>query len=101
LELNDHGVVAIVRNRMEEDDGDGHCGQFAESRLLLTVEAAAELLSVGRTTVYELVATGELASVKIGRSRRIPYQALCRFIARLSDVDRPQWECTTAKQRAA
>ena len=101
MELNDHGDLAIVRSRMEGDDEDGHCGQFAESRLLLTVEAAAELLSLGRTTVYELVATGELASVKIGRSRRIPYEALRRFIARLSDVDRPQSESTTVKQRAA
>jgi excisionase family DNA binding protein len=51
--------------------------------LLLTVEAAAALLSLGRTTVYELLASGELASVKIGRSRRISYDALRLFVDRL------------------
>jgi excisionase family DNA binding protein len=57
-------------------------------RLLLTVEAAAELLSLGRTTVYELVSTGELESVKIGRSRRVPYDALRRYVDRLPyDLD--------------
>jgi excisionase family DNA binding protein len=101
LELNDHGDLAIVRNRMEGNDGDGCCGPFAENRLLLTIEAAAELLSLGRTTVYELVATGELASVKIGRSRRVSYESLRRFAERLSDVGRPQSECASVERRAA
>ena len=44
---------------------------MGDSRLLLTPERAAERLDVGRTTVYGLLATGELESVRIGRSRRI------------------------------
>lgn len=51
-----------------------------ESRLLLTPEAAAERLSCGRSTVYELIQLGQIESIRIGRSRRIPVAALERFI---------------------
>lgn len=40
-------------------------------QLLYTPEAAAEVLSYGRSTVYELMAEGILKYVKRGRSRRI------------------------------
>lgn len=51
--------------------------------MLLTPERAAEQLDVGRTTVYGLIASGELDSVKIGRSRRIPADALVAYVERL------------------
>lgn len=38
-------------------------------RQVYTVGEAAELLGIGRSTAYELVARGELASVKIGGRR--------------------------------
>ena len=40
-------------------------------RMLLTAEEAAESLKVGRCKVYDLIRTGELESIKIGRLRRI------------------------------
>ena len=52
-------------------------------RLLLTPAAAAEKLSLARSTVYQLVLTGELESIKIGRSRRVLADALTDFIDRL------------------
>ena len=52
-------------------------------KVLLTMEEAAERLSLGRTVVYGLVAKGELESVTIGRSRRIPVQALDVYVATL------------------
>jgi excisionase family DNA binding protein len=51
--------------------------------LLHTPEAAAGILSIGRSKTYELMESGELESVKIGRSRRIPHDALERFVERL------------------
>ncbi|HJQ76485.1 MAG TPA: helix-turn-helix domain-containing protein [Acidimicrobiia bacterium] len=53
-------------------------------KLLLRPEEAAELLSIGRSKVYELIGTGELRSVRIGVSRRIPADALLDFVAQLS-----------------
>ncbi|MFG2992783.1 helix-turn-helix domain-containing protein [Streptomyces sp. NPDC048257] len=52
-------------------------------RVLYKVEAAAELLSLGRSTVYELMATGELPFVKLGRARRIRRADLDAFAAQL------------------
>ena len=43
--------------------------------LLLTMSDAARVLSVGRTTMYELVGAGEIEVVHIGRSARVPVAA--------------------------
>ncbi len=51
--------------------------------LLLTVVEAARLLGVGRSTAYELLASGELESVHIGRSRRIPVAAVENYVESL------------------
>lgn len=54
-----------------------------ETTLLLTPEQAAERLGIGRSKVYELIGTGELESVKIGRLRRVPVDALTTFVEHL------------------
>ncbi len=51
--------------------------------LLLTPERAAERLDLGRTKIYELMAAGQIESVKVGRSRRIPVDALVDYVTRL------------------
>ena len=56
-------------------------------RLLLTAEEVAEALHIGRSRVYMLIASKELASVKIGSLRRIPVDAVREFAARLVDVE--------------
>jgi excisionase family DNA binding protein len=53
------------------------------TKLLLTPAEAAELLAVSRSTVYELLAAGVLESVHIGRSRRIPRDALDAYVTGL------------------
>jgi excisionase family DNA binding protein len=52
-------------------------------RVLLSVEEAAERLSVSRTRLYALIKAGDVASVRVGRLRRVPADALLQFIARL------------------
>lgn len=44
--------------------------------LLLRVDEAAEALALSRTKLYELMASGELESVKLGRARRVPVAAI-------------------------
>lgn len=51
--------------------------------LLYKPEKAAELLGIGRSKVFELLALGTLESVTIGRSRRIPRIALETYVAGL------------------
>jgi len=53
------------------------------NKLLLRPEEAAEVLSIGRSKVYELMGTGVLVSVRIGTSRRIPVDALSEFVQEL------------------
>lgn len=52
-------------------------------RLLNSIDEARGQLRLGRSTVCNLIATGELESVKIGRARRIPQDALESYVARL------------------
>ena len=47
---------------------------------LLTVPVVAERLSLSRATVWNLVRTGELQSVQIGKSRRVATDSLDAFI---------------------
>jgi excisionase family DNA binding protein len=51
--------------------------------LLVTVEQAAELLNVGRTTMYGLVAGGTIPTVRIGKCRRVAVDALDAYVAEL------------------
>jgi len=52
-------------------------------RTLLSVEAAADQLSIGRTTMYALIKAGHITTVRIGRLRRVPAEALTAYTARL------------------
>ncbi|WP_338184095.1 helix-turn-helix domain-containing protein [Jatrophihabitans sp.] len=53
-------------------------------KILLTPADAADALSVGRSTVYNLMRAGVLPSVKIGKSRRISAEALLDYVGSLS-----------------
>jgi excisionase family DNA binding protein len=52
------------------------------SRVLLTIDEAAEAMSLGRTLVYGLLRRGELRAIKVGRSRRAVADSLTDFVAR-------------------
>jgi excisionase family DNA binding protein len=46
-------------------------------------------MSISRSVVYELLASGALRSAKIGRRRLIPREAVEEFIAGLAPQARP------------
>ncbi len=50
---------------------------------LLDMKDVASALHVGRSTAFGLVASGQLRSVRIGRRRLVPAEALDKFIAGL------------------
>jgi len=57
---------------------------FDELPLTLRVEDLMPILDIGRNTAYELVRSGQIRSVRIGRQLRVSKQALIDY---LSDAD--------------
>lgn len=53
---------------------------------LLSVEQAAHRAGIGRSMAYELIRRGELESVRIGRRRLVPADAVAE-LARREPVD--------------
>ena len=51
--------------------------------MLVTVEEAARLLRIGRTTTYELVMSGKLQSVKVGRRRLVVLDGVRDYVDEL------------------
>jgi excisionase family DNA binding protein len=62
-------------------DGAAGCDLLAPR--LVTIAVAARLLGVGRTTIYELIARGDIDTVHIGRSARVPVCSLDAFVSKL------------------
>jgi excisionase family DNA binding protein len=55
----------------------------AVEQLLYKPEDGAAKLGISRSKFFELIASGEIETVQIGRSRRVPAQALEDYVARL------------------
>ena len=51
-------------------------------RLLLRPAEAAEAIGIGRSKVYELLASGDLPSIRVGEAIRVPVTALHAWIER-------------------
>lgn len=54
---------------------------------LLSVKETEEALNLGHTKVCELIAAGDIESIKIGRRRLIKPEAIDRFIERMVAED--------------
>ncbi len=58
----------------------GMCmSSFSEMNFLTVAEVAA-VMRVSKMTVYRLVHSGELASVRVGRSFRVPERAVHEYL---------------------
>jgi excisionase family DNA binding protein len=58
-------------------------GPVSSEPVLLTPEEAAQVLRVGRTTIYALMKAGDLRGVHIGRSCRLSRAELERYVRHL------------------
>ena len=56
---------------------------MSEDRLIYSVNEAASILGVGRTTIYELIREQRLHSVKIGQRRLVAKSDLEAFVSDL------------------
>lgn len=54
-------------------------------KLLYRAREAATMLGLGESKMWELLARGEIHSVKIGRARRIPREAIEDYVRRLGE----------------
>jgi excisionase family DNA binding protein len=52
-------------------------------QLLHSASEAAVRLGIGRSRFYELLASGEVESIRIGGRRLVPADALLAYVARL------------------
>ena len=55
-------------------------------KLLYGIEEATHATGIGRSKLYELMAAGELESIKCGKRRLIPADSLVAFIAKLREA---------------
>lgn len=69
--------VISMRDRKEMTD------RWPEAKILLRVSEAAEQLGLSKGFLYQVIASGELPSVKIGRSRRIAVEEMLKWIQRV------------------
>jgi excisionase family DNA binding protein len=61
---------------------------MASDKKLYRVPEAMEMLSLGRSVIYELMRSGRLRSVTEGRSRLIPASAIAEYVALLESEAR-------------
>ena len=54
--------------------------------MLLTIDAAAASLRVSRWSVYNLIRSGQLRTIRIGRRRLVPMNALTECLERLKEM---------------
>ena len=59
-----------------------------QTPLLHTLRDSATQLGIGRSTLYTLIAAGQIATVKIGRRTLIAETELQRFVGALSKAAR-------------
>lgn len=54
---------------------------YSDLPLVLRVEDLMPILGIGRNTAYELVRSGEIKSIRVGRQIRILKEALIQFLS--------------------
>jgi excisionase family DNA binding protein len=80
--LTSRARLSVVMNEANETTQPEDRSDDERTVLLLTMIDAARVLSIARTTMYELVAAGEIDVVHIGRAVRVPVAELHAFVAR-------------------
>jgi excisionase family DNA binding protein len=67
--------------------------------LLLRADEAAIVLRIGRTQVFEMLASGELPAIRIGRCVRVPKDRLEKWIDEQADAQGQGLLVTNSLQR--
>jgi excisionase family DNA binding protein len=51
-----------------------------ENKILLSPEETCEVLGVKRSTLFKMIETREIPSIKVGRLRRIPVEGIRKWV---------------------
>ena len=73
-------IASTGLSRAERGSGIGRAE--SDAPLVVPPKVAWKMLGVSNSTGYELLAAGELDSIKFGRARRITVESIHRLIAR-------------------
>ena len=68
-------------SRQKEMEVDNRMSQ----EILVTIDEAAHRLNVSRSFLYPLVMRGQIASLKLGRARRVSVRELEAYVHRLQE----------------
>jgi excisionase family DNA binding protein len=80
-DVADVGITALTAAPTAVSRRDGQPGgKPAMEKLLLTPEEAAEALNISRSMLYDLIRLRSIKSVKIGKARRIPAEAMRQYV---------------------
>lgn len=72
------GALDALRDAMAEYVGREPAPPAAER--LLSIDEAAEMLGIGRVTLYSEIQAGRLRTLKVGRRRLVPAGAVADYI---------------------
>lgn len=53
---------------------------MTDQKLLLTIDEVAELLSLGRSKIYQLIREGKIRPIRIGRATRVSRDEVVRWV---------------------
>lgn len=76
-------MSALTEIAVQWEKGDNADSSSSTAKVLLTTTEAAAVLGIGRTSLYELIRSGKLETIKIGRRRLIPATAIPKLITTL------------------
>jgi excisionase family DNA binding protein len=72
--------------------GESDAAPASAVRWLLDVGEVAQVLGIGRTKTYQMMARGELPVIRIGRLVRVPKEGLEAWVrARATSAAEPLW----------
>ena len=66
--------------------------------LVLRVEDLMSALDIGRNAAYELVRSGQIRSIRVGRQIRVPKDAVAEFLAGRKETNRPGEDAPQTKR---
>jgi excisionase family DNA binding protein len=73
----------LGEQRLTHEHGSGaENTRLASGEELLTVAEVSAMLRVSKMTIYRMVHAGEITHVRVGRSFRIPIEAVRRILGR-------------------